>query len=102
MGNDGQRLTRDAAARIVRRLAKKAGITKMIGPHSLRHSFITAALDAGVPLRDVQEAASHADPRTTMCYDRARQSLDRHATYIVATFVAGSSRGDTAPPAGHR
>jgi integrase/recombinase XerD len=29
----------------------------------LRHAFITAALDAGVPLRDVQEAASHADPR---------------------------------------
>jgi len=35
-----------------------------------RHAFITAALDAGVPLRDVQEAASHADPRTTMRYDR--------------------------------
>ena len=48
-----------------------------------------AALDAGVPLRDVQEAASHADPRTTMRYDRRRQSLDRHATYIVAAFVAG-------------
>jgi integrase/recombinase XerD len=29
-----------------------------------------------VPLRDVQEAASHADPRTTMRYDRARASLD--------------------------
>ena len=55
-------------------------------------SFITAALDAGVPLRDVQEAASHADPRTTMRYDRARHSLDRHATYIVAAFVAGASR----------
>ena len=39
----------------------------------------------GVPLHDVQEAASHADPRTTMRYDRARTSLDRHATYIVAT-----------------
>jgi hypothetical protein len=51
-----------------------------------------AALDAGVPLRDVQEAASHADPRTTMRYDRARVSLDRHATYIVATFLAGASR----------
>ena len=46
----------------------------------------------GVPLRDVQEAASHADPRTTMRYDLGRQSLDRHATYIVATFVAGASR----------
>ena len=103
LGANGQRMTRDAAARMVRRVAKAAGITKRIGPHSLRHSFITAALDAGVPLRDVQEAASHADPRTTMRYDRARQSLDRHATYIVATFVAGSSRGDTAgPPTGHR
>ena len=51
-----------------------------------------AALDAGVPLRDVQEAASHADPRTTMRYDRARVSLDRHATYIVAAYLAGAAR----------
>ena len=54
--------------------------------------FITAALDAGVPLRDVQEAASHADPRTTMRYDRARGSLDRHATYIVAAYIADAAR----------
>ena len=93
LNNDGsQRLDRHAAARTVRRLAKAAGIDKHISPHSLRHSFITAALDAGVPLRDVQDAASHADPRTTMRYDRGRGSLDRHATYIVATFVAGASR----------
>ena len=45
-----------------------------------------------VPLRDVQEAASHADPRTTMRYHRPRVSLDRHATYIVATYIAGASR----------
>jgi integrase/recombinase XerD len=90
--NRGERLDRHAAARIVRRTARQAGITKRIGPHTLRHAFITAALDAGVPLRDVQEAASHADPRTTMRYDRARVSLDRHATYIVSTFIAGASR----------
>jgi site-specific recombinase XerD len=88
----GERLDRHAAGRIVRRIARKAGITKRVGPHTLGHAFITAALDAGVPLRDVQEAASHADPRTTMRYDRGRESLDRHATYIVATFVAGASR----------
>ena len=86
------RLDRHGSARIVRRLAKRAGIDKRISPHSLRHSFITAALDAGVPLRDVQEAASHSDPRTTKRYDRGRGSLDRHATYIVSTFVAGASR----------
>src|SRR6187401_3164008 len=67
-------------------------LTMRIGPHSLRHSFITAALDAGVPLRDVQEAASHADPRTTMRYDRARQSLDRHETYILAVVLAAAAR----------
>jgi integrase len=93
LNHDGtRRLDRHAATRIVKRLAKKGGIDKNISPHSLRHSFITVALDAGVALRDVQEAASHADPRTTMRYDRARRSLDRHATYIAATFVAGASR----------
>jgi hypothetical protein len=85
-------LDRHGAGRIVRRVARRAGITKPIGPHTLRHAFITAALDAGVPLRDVQEAASHADPRTTMRYDRARGTLDRHATYIVAAYVAGAAR----------
>src|SRR5204862_2638437 len=90
--SDGQRLDRHGAARIVRRVAVRAGISKPVGPHTLRHAFITAALDAGVPLRDVQEAASHADPRTTIRYDRARGSLDRHATYIVAAYVAGAAR----------
>ena len=54
------------------RFARRAGINKRVGLHTLRHAYITAALDAGVPLRDVQDAASHADPRTTMRYDRAR------------------------------
>jgi len=40
----------------------------------------------------VQEAASHADPQTTMRHDRARTSLDRHAPYIVAAYVAGVPR----------
>jgi integrase/recombinase XerD len=92
LGAEGGRMDRYCADRMVKRLVKRAGIDKRISPHSLRHSFITAALDAGVPLRDVQEAASHADPRTTMRYDRARRSLDRHATYIVSTFIAGATR----------
>ena len=89
---DGRRLDRHGAGRIVRKTARRAGIAKVITPHTLRHAFITTALDAGVPLRDVQEAASHADPRTTMRYDRAHGSLDRHATYIVAAYVAGAAR----------
>ncbi len=88
LGSYGERMDRHAADRAVKRIARRAGIAKKISPHSLRHSFITAALDAEVTLRDVQDATSHADPRTTMRYDRARHSLDRHATYVVATFVA--------------
>jgi integrase len=93
---DGERLDRHDASRLVRRVAKRAGIRKPISPHTLRHAFITAALDAGVALRDVQEAASHADPRTTMRYDRARASLDRHATYIVAAYLARRGTLNTA------
>jgi len=48
LGRDGQRLDRHAAWRIVRRLARKAGINKPVGPHTLRHAFITAAQTSGV------------------------------------------------------
>jgi site-specific recombinase XerD len=89
---DGRRLDRHGAGRVVCKTTRRAGIAKTVTPHTLRHAFITAALDAGMPLRDVQEAAWHADPRTTMRYDRARGSLDRHATYIVAAYVAGAAR----------
>jgi integrase/recombinase XerD len=92
LAHDGRRLDRHGAGRVVRKVARRAGISKTATPRTLRHAFITAALDAGVPLRDVQEAASHADPRTTMPPERARGSLDRHATYIVAAHVAGAAR----------
>ena len=52
------------------RLAAGAGIqAARAHPHMLRHTFVTTMLDAGVDLRDVQIAARHADPRTTMRYD---------------------------------
>ena len=89
---DGRRLDRYGAGRIVRKAARRAGIAKTVMPRTLRHAFLTAALDAGVPLRDVQEAASHGGRRMTMRYDRARGSLDRHAAYIVAASVAGAAR----------
>jgi len=43
---------------------------------------------AGVDLREVQIAARHTDPRTTMRYDRARNDLDRHPNYIMTTYLA--------------
>ena len=56
-----------------------------------RHTFVTTMLDAGVDLRDVQIAARHADPRTTMRYDRARKNLDRHPNYILAAYMASGT-----------
>ncbi len=64
---DGRRLDRHGAGRIVREVARRAEITKAVTPHMLRQAFIIAtSFDSGVPLCDVQEAASHADPRTTI------------------------------------
>ena len=88
LANDGGPLNRFQATRAIRRLTRAADITKHISPHSLRHTAVTLALDAGVPLRDVQDMAGHADPRTTRRYDRARKSLDRHATYTLASYLA--------------
>jgi integrase/recombinase XerD len=86
--HDGERLDRRTAHRWVRSIARRAGLGA-VHPHMLRAAFIMAALDAGVPLRDVQIAARHADPRTTTIYDHRRENFDRHAAYVVVAFVAG-------------
>lgn len=83
----GERMTRHSAARAVQRAAREAGLTKRVGPHALRHTYISLALDAGVPLRDIQRDAGHADPSTTIRYDRRSANLDRHSTYVVAAYV---------------
>ena len=81
-------MDRHGATRRLRAIASSVGIaTERMHPHMLRHNFVTTMLDAGVDLRDVQIAARHADPRTTMRYDRARQNLDRHPNYILAAFM---------------
>jgi integrase/recombinase XerD len=87
---DGGRLRQGHLWELVRRLARTAGIGgwEQLSPHSLRHSAITFALDAGATLRDVQDYAGHKDPRTTRRYDHSRDSLDRNAAYTVAAYLA--------------
>lgn len=88
-----RRMDRHAATRRLKHLAHAAGIRMpRMHPHMLRHTFVTTMLDAGVSLRDVQIAARHADPRTTMRYDRARKNLDRHPNYILAAYMASGTK----------
>jgi len=88
----GRRMDRHAATRRLQQLSATAGIRMpRMHPHMLRHTFVTTMLDAGVSLRDVQIAARHADPKTTMRYDRARKNLDRHPNYILAAYMASGT-----------
>jgi integrase/recombinase XerD len=85
-------MDRHAATRRLHHLTTTSGVRiAQINPHMLRHTFVTTILDAGADLRDVQIAARHADPRTTMRYDRARNQLDRHPNYTLAAYMASGT-----------
>ena len=87
-------LDRHASARIVRRSAKRAGIEKRISPHSLRHSFITAALDAGV------RSGTCKKPRRTQTRER-RCVMTAVEDRSTATPPTSSPPSSPAPAADH-
>jgi integrase len=92
LNRNGARMDRHAATRRLRRLAATAGVRMpRMHPHMLHHTYVTTMLDAGVSLRDAEVAARHADPKTTMRYDRARKNLDRHPNYILAAYMASGT-----------
>ena len=65
---DGRRLDRHGAGRIVRKVARRAGISKNVGPHTLRHAFGTHLLEEGADLRAIQELLGHERLSTTQRY----------------------------------
>lgn len=90
----GEMISPTQVARIVRKVALVAGVphAEQISPHSLRHTFATLSLDSGAPIRDVQAAMGHKDPKTTMRYDRARGQLDRNPTYKLTEYLSGDDK----------
>jgi len=68
LNNRGKPLTRVMVFTIIKELATKAGITKTISPHTLRHSFATHLLQGGANIRQVQEMLGHSSLATTQIY----------------------------------
>jgi integrase/recombinase XerD len=77
----GAPLDRHDVRRMLRRLARAAGIPRptTVGPHSLRASAITDLIDHGRPATEVQAMAGHADLRTTMRYIERKDADERNA-----------------------
>ena len=88
----GRALGQPYAWKLVNRVARAAGVTHPISPHTFRHTAITIALSDGRPLHVVQDFAGHADPRTTRRYDRARHNLDRSPSHRLAMLLADAER----------
>lgn len=68
VGPRGARMSRQSVWLAIRAAAEKAGITKEISPHTLRHSFATHLLAGGADVRAVQELLGHASVTTTQIY----------------------------------
>lgn len=68
LNSRGGRLSRQSAWSVLVRTAERAGVTRDVSPHTMRHSFATHLLDGGADVRVVQELLGHASVTTTQVY----------------------------------
>jgi integrase/recombinase XerC len=87
LNTPGHPLTDTGIAKMVRTRAKKANISKPLSPHRIRHSSITAALDAGQSVREVQKLSRHTKLETLMIYDDNRQQHQLKVSSVLADLV---------------
>lgn len=84
----GHRLSTTSIYRIVRRIARQAGIKKAISPHRIRHSAVTAVLDATQgDVRQVQKFSRHANLDALMIYDDNRQDAQGSVSKMLADLI---------------
>ena len=82
-GNKSLRLTTRSVERIVKHYALKAGISKKVTPHIVRHVFATDLLENGADIRSVQALLGHSNIATTQIYTHV---TDKHLREIHKTF----------------
>ncbi len=92
--SDGNRLSRLVVWQIIKRLATRAGISKQLSPHTLRHSFATHLLENGADLRAVQELLGHANVVTTQLYTHVSKAHLK-AAYLNAQICSTQNPGLT-------
>jgi integrase/recombinase XerC len=86
--NKGHRLTGEAIAYIVKESSRKAGITKQMSPHRIRHSSITAALEAtNGNISLVQKLSRHSKIETVMIYEDHRENQQKKVTELLSTIA---------------
>jgi len=91
-----QPITSKAVWHVCREASRRAGITKAIHPHTLRHSFATHLFDSGAELPVIQTLLGHADPRDTMIYLHLSTRTLRAAPNPLETLVL-ASQSDQGP-----
>ncbi|WP_019006506.1 site-specific tyrosine recombinase [Cohnella laeviribosi] len=89
----GGRMTRQGCWKLIKKMAREAGIQSEFTPHTLRHSFAAHLLAGGADLRAVQEMMGHADPATTQLYQPAARIRIKEEYERAHPRGAGSKQG---------